>query len=336
MRETMVLLLSTSFCLLFRKRSLCFLSLLFLALGSFSTLGLVRPYRSYRSVRFPEGSLTHIQRSCTTLVLLSLNPNNDEESNEETHAKDISSESYDTSDDDDDDDDDNNEDDEDTVQAPPAVLRGDQIFLPRRLPLEILCSVKEKEHRRQERSLLKQLQEGDDAVRELRMFWRSQSGSSRKNEELLHQAATGIGDPSCWQESQEMLEGLCAENPTFLQPFALLSKLYCLMGRLEDSQTVALEVLKLKPWHFLAIETMVATSYALNQINTSVYWASRRLPPPSQVEKRREWIDRALTDSLDFENDLVIEERDLWEETGKNNNGDNSDSFQDEETDIWQ
>eukprot|EP00536_Pseudo-nitzschia_multiseries_P005231 jgi/Psemu1/12012/gm1.12012_g len=226
--------------------------------------------------------------------------------------------------------------DDDIVEVPPVPIRRDDLFLPRQLPVDVFHSVEEKRRRRHERSLLQQLEEGDEAVKELRLFWRSQLGSSRE-EDLLRKAATGIGDPSAWKESQDILEELCKEHPTFLHAFALLSKLYCLMGRLEDSQTMALEVLKLKPWHFLAIETMVATSYALNQINTSVYWASRRMPPPSRTEKRREWVDRALKDSLDYENGLTSFEQTIPGEQTEDTDYDcNNDSFRNEDTDSWQ
>ena len=82
------------------------------------------------------------------------------------------------------------------------------------------------------------------------------------------------------------------------------------MGRLEDSQSMALEVLRLKPWHILAIETMVATSYALNQIESAVYWATQRMPPPNETAKRKEWIHRAIEKSLEFENRLLEQQKD--------------------------
>jgi hypothetical protein len=199
-------------------------------------------------------------------------------------------------------------DNDDIVQALP-VTQQQNISLPRQLPNDILSSIEEKERREKERSLLAQVQEGDKAIKELRRLWGSQSGNSRE-EELLYQASRGIGSPTLWDESREILEKLTIENPTFLEPFARLSKLYCLMGRLEDSQIMALEVLKLKPWHILAIETMVATSYALNQIETSMHWASQRMPPPSKTKKRKEWIRRAMKSSLEFEYKLLGSERD--------------------------
>lgn len=225
-------------------------------------------------------------------------------------------------------------DNDDIVQTPPVTQQQD-ISLPRQLPNDILSSIEEKERRERERSLLAQVQEGDKAIKELRKLWGSQSGNSRE-EELLYQASRGIGNPTLWDESREILEKLTIENPTFLEPFARLSKLYCLMGRLEDSQIMALEVLKLKPWHILAIETMVATSYALNQIETSIHWASQRMPPPSKTEKRKEWIRRAMKSSLEFEYKLLGSERDEEQETeNDNDNSEDEYSFRIEK-DAWQ
>ena len=207
--------------------------------------------------------------------------------------------------------DDDDDDGDDTVRLPTGKSpRSPGVLLPRQLPRGVLVSAEESRRRATERSLLEALRDGDDAVGELRDFWRAQPRNYRDGDkhetehergERFREAALGIGDPSSWERSREVLESLCGEDPTFLQAFALLSKLYCLEGKLEDSRAVALEVLKLKPWHFLAIETMVATSYALNKINASVFWASRRLPPPGRAEQRSEWIDRAIGESLELE-----------------------------------
>lgn len=219
------------------------------------------------------------------------------------------------------------QDNDDIVQGPPIVPQK-EISLPRQLPNDILTSSEEKERRERERSILADIQEGDEAIKELRDFWGSQSGNACE-EELLYQAARGIGNPQLWDESLRILEKLTTENPTFLEPFARLSKLYCLMGRLEDSQTMALEILKLKPWHILAIETMVATSYALNQMTSSVYWASQRMPPQSETTKRKEWVHRAIESSLEFEKTLDQKRR------GGHSDGDDVYSFRVEE-DAWQ
>lgn len=223
-------------------------------------------------------------------------------------------------------------DNDDNVQALPVTRR---ISLPRQLPNDILNSIEEQQRRERERLLIAKIQEGDKAILELRQLWSLQSGNCRE-EELLNQAAKGIGDPRSWQESKEILERLTIQNPTFLEPFARLSKLYCLMGRLEDSQIMALEVLKLKPWHFIAIETMVATSYALSKIQTSLYWASRRMPPPSQTAKRREWIQRAIESSLEFEDKLLSTQGNEEQEIGDVDNDGNDEHLFRSKHDAWQ
>jgi len=227
----------------------------------------------------------------------------------------------------------NDLDDEDMNQIP-VVPSGKDIALPRQSPNYVLMSVEEKRRRERERSLLAQVQDGDKAIKELRVLWGSQSGDDLK-EELLYEASRGIGDPRLWETSRKILEKLTRENPTYLEPFARLSKLYCLMGKFEDSQTMALEVLKLKPWHILAIETMVATSYGLNQIESSLHWASQRMPPPSQTEKRKEWVRRAIENSLEFESKLVVESRVDDQETQNRKNIEDEHFFCFEK-DAWQ
>mmetsp|Transcript_18571 Transcript_18571/g.40434 ORF Transcript_18571/g.40434 Transcript_18571/m.40434 type:complete len:326 (-) Transcript_18571:1532-2509(-) len=325
MHQTIGLTVSAHCFLLIQKRCLLFKLLLLVTWGSVS-IGFLPPHKNRMGHGFTKGNLVPLQKSIAALIHSSTARNSGEENSEEMGDTDPSNGSDNFHDDDDDDDDD------DTVQTLPVAVPRDHIVIPRQLSRDLLSSIVEKKRRTIERSLLEKIQQGDDAIWELRDFWRSQSGSSRE-EELLNQAANGIGDPSSWENSKDILEGLCAENPTFLQPFALLSKLYCLMGRLEDSQTIALEVLKLKPWHFLAIETMVATSYALNQINTSVYWASRRMPPPSQSEKRKEWIDHAIKKSLDFEDELVSMRQIEEEESDYDGN---IEYLQNEDEDTWQ
>eukprot|EP00531_Pseudo-nitzschia_arenysensis_P002495 CAMPEP_0116128278 /NCGR_PEP_ID=MMETSP0329-20121206/7276_1 /TAXON_ID=697910 /ORGANISM="Pseudo-nitzschia arenysensis, Strain B593" /LENGTH=312 /DNA_ID=CAMNT_0003622409 /DNA_START=72 /DNA_END=1010 /DNA_ORIENTATION=+ len=227
----------------------------------------------------------------------------------------------------------NGKDNDDLVQAP-QIVPQQEISLPRQISYDVLTSFEEKERREKERILLAEIQEGDIALKELRNLWGSQSGDARE-EELLYQAARGIGNPQLWDESRSILEQLTKNNPTFLEPFARLSKLYCLMGRMEDSQTMALEVLKLKPWHILAIETMVATSYALNQIESSVYWASQRMPPPNQSTKRKEWIHRAIESSLEFEKTLKSQQDVDQKSQRGHSDGDDMYSFCVEE-DAWQ
>jgi len=111
--------------------------------------------------------------------------------------------------------------------------------LPKQLPKHIWNSVVEQQRREEERLLLaKVLDEGDEALQELRDFWGSQCDDPEQTE-LMYEAARGIGDPKKWRSSKTIFEKLCRENPTFLEPFARLTKLYCLMGKIKESQATA-------------------------------------------------------------------------------------------------
>jgi hypothetical protein len=289
---------------------------------AFLSVSLLRPPTNSMAHGFIERTIVIRRMQHSVLVHCKISQNGNQENNEDWEDEQRSSGNG------------NGIDNDDIVQALPVTQQQD-ISLPRQLPNDILTSIEEKQRRERERSLLAQVQKGDNAIKELRRLWGSQSGNSRE-EELLYQASRGIGDPTLWDESREILEKLTIENPTFLEPFARLSKLYCLMGRLEDSQIMALEVLNLKPWHILAIETMVATSYALNQIETSMHWASQRMPPPSQTEKRKEWIRRAMKSSLEFEYKLLVSQRDEEQETeSDDDNSEDEHSFLIEK-DAWQ
>ena len=309
--------------LLLEKQRRLFYLLLLLSRAFFS-IGLLRPRTNHFAAYGFQQTIAPRRTPSSVIAHSAVDRGDDQEKDDNKEDEEHSN------------DNDNDNDNDDIVQAPPVVSQQ-PIFLPRQLPKDILISIEEKQRRERERSLLKQVQEGDEAIQELRKLWGSQSGNSRE-EELLYQAAKGIGDPRSWDESKEILERLTSENPTFLEPFARLSKLYCLMGRLEDSQIMALEVLKLKPWHILTIETMVATSYALSRIESSFYWASRRMPPPSQTEKRKAWVSRAIEDSLEFEIELLSlqpEEEEEQETAKGKSNGDSGYLFLNEE-DAWQ
>ena len=61
---------------------------------------------------------------------------------------------------------------------------------------------------------------------------------------------------------------------------------------------MSLQVLDFKPWHFVALETMVAVSTAQRDDTMIALYKSRRLPPPSQgAKRRRQWVERALQDA---------------------------------------
>jgi hypothetical protein len=94
------------------------------------------------------------------------------------------------------------------------------------------------------------------------------------------------------------LEKLICSDPTYLEPYVRLSKLYCLQGRFEDSRIICEQVLLLKPWHYVALETMVAVNLVQENNEQLLKWASKRLPTPSRKELREKWVQQAIEDSI--------------------------------------
>jgi hypothetical protein len=153
----------------------------------------------------------------------------------------------------------------------------------------------ERERRRFEIELLSRLYTGDDAISEFKALWFFERGSEMQSQ--LFKADFAIGNPKNWEESENILNDLIRSDPTFLEPKVRLSKLCCLQGRFDDSLRLAQEVLELRPWHFVVLDTMVAVYTGKGNTDMAQMWASRRLPTPSQREKRKLWVDRALRDA---------------------------------------
>ena len=82
-----------------------------------------------------------------------------------------------------------------------------------------------------------------------------------------------------------------------IRPFVRLAKLYCLQGKWEESETLNWHCLQVKPWHYVALETMVACHVAQQHVRAARIWSSRRLPTPSSRERRIEWVNNALRDA---------------------------------------
>jgi hypothetical protein len=155
----------------------------------------------------------------------------------------------------------------------------------------------ELENRKAEMLLIARLlSKGDKAIAEFKHHWFSERGEEAKA--TLVKADFNIGKgPDYWPEAEVSFLKLVADDPTFLEPKVRLSKLYCLQAEFSEAEKLSQQVLDSKPWHFVAIETMVAVSTAQGKTTLAELWKSRRLPNPSQAERRNEWVERALLDA---------------------------------------
>ena len=122
------------------------------------------------------------------------------------------------------------------------------------------------------------------------------------------------------------------DDPTYIEPYVRLSKLYCLQGRFNESRNICQHVLTYRPWHYVALETMVAVNLAIDDDDNQklMLWASRRLPTPSQGELRKKWVEQAIEDSL------RIQQEGTTTIGGDNNNNNNDERKQDFDESSWQ
>ena len=175
--------------------------------------------------------------------------------------------------------------------------------------------------REQEIELLEELKDGDDDIskHKFRDLWYGEKGDDTYD--TMIQIWKDMGHPNTWSIAEEKLLKLVKDEPTYIQPFALLSKLYCLQGKFDDSKIICEAILKIKPYHFMVIETMIANCYgsiaskgqqqgdekdggAAADTGTVVavddeiqmqLWLMKRLPPPQPSALRIEWVKRAVS-----------------------------------------
>ena len=165
------------------------------------------------------------------------------------------------------------------------------VALPEEAPLTTI----ERERRQTEIELLADLLNGDKVVSGLKDLWFSERGKTVRTQMLKGDFA--IGDPVKWEESERILTELVEEDRTYLEPYVRLSKLYLLQARINQAEAICKQVLLLRPWHFVAIETMIAVYAAKGDSKKVRQWSQRRLPTPSDKERRKEWVERALYDA---------------------------------------
>jgi len=189
-----------------------------------------------------------------------------------------------------------------------------------------LATRQELEFRQQERILIQELLQGDEAVAKLRQLWFAERGPAM--EAQLYEADSWIGKGGTrdnWTKAEEILFQLIQQDPTFFEPFVRLSKLYTLQGRFADSQQICLSLHQAKPWHYVVLETMVVNTMVLEHNRDLQTWASKRLPPPSLSKERKEWVTRAIQDSMRLEKEQkeALEQMKMEDEKDDNDITDN-------------
>jgi hypothetical protein len=104
-----------------------------------------------------------------------------------------------------------------------------QVPLPKATPF---WTTMDRKRRETEKQLLAELFNGDEVIPEFKKLWFSERGL--RVEKLMYQAELGIGHPQQWKLTNLILTQLIEEDPTYLEPYVRLSKLYCSQGRFEE------------------------------------------------------------------------------------------------------
>lgn len=183
----------------------------------------------------------------------------------------------------------------DDESNPPDTGAGGESITHLQVPLPQVTpfwTAMERKRREIEAQLLGELYKGDEVIPEFKKIWYAERG--RAVELLMVQAEAGVGRPETFSKAEDIYTQLVHDDPTYLEPYARLSKLYCLQGRFRESEMLCREVLKIRPFHFVVLETMVAVSVAQNKAQQAQLWGAKRLPVPSKEGERRNWVDKAV------------------------------------------
>ena len=149
-------------------------------------------------------------------------------------------------------------------------------------------------HRRMlEIELMKSLEKSDDAINELMHLWMYENDASMAHEleDMQDECSPGM------RYEEHRLLDMIRQFPTWAEPRARLALLFFFQGRTHDSYDVAIDTLKLKPWHFEIYPLLVLLSLRKGEFGQALAWARRALPPhrPDGPNKRRnEWIRIAV------------------------------------------
>ena len=103
---------------------------------------------------------------------------------------------------------------------------------------------------------------------------------------------------------EQQLRAMMDQYPTWAEPRARLAMLLFMKGISDEARDLALEALKLKPWHFDVYPLLITLSLRCQDMGQALYWARQSLPtyrPNSAGNRKRlkAWVDRALAQASD-------------------------------------
>jgi len=151
--------------------------------------------------------------------------------------------------------------------------------------------------KRLEIDLLESLADSDDAIEELVHLWMHENTAD--DAMVLTAMETQCSDGLI--EEEKTLRSMVLENPHWVEPRVRLALLLFYKGQTEQSYQVAIEALRLKPWHFEICHVFVLLSLRQQDMGQALYWARRGLPSlygktdsDSVSRRRKGWVQRAL------------------------------------------
>ena len=159
-------------------------------------------------------------------------------------------------------------------------------------------------HRRQlEMALLDDLRESNDALDALTSLWMNERGKDSADKLISMQEECSAG---LFEEEAQLLE-MMEKYPNWAEPRVRLGLLYFYKGRTKDSYRLALEALKIKPWHIEAPQLLIMVCLRNEDLKQALYWARRSLPRMTEsimeldkerfFRRRSVWVDNALREA---------------------------------------
>lgn len=133
----------------------------------------------------------------------------------------------------------------------------------------------ERQRRQVELQLIDSLRESDDALDELMHLWITERDAESATMILQMQESCSKG----LVEEEWALREMMTRYPTWAEPVIRFATVLYYKGRTEESYEVALQALRLKPWHYEAPQLLVLLALRVQDRVQALFWARRGLPP---------------------------------------------------------
>jgi tetratricopeptide (TPR) repeat protein len=148
-------------------------------------------------------------------------------------------------------------------------------------------------HRRElEMNLLASLADSDGAIEELMHLWMYEHGSDAANAliEMEEVASPGL------EREQAILTEMLEAYPTWVENQVRLATLLYYKGETQQSRQIVRDALKIKPWHFEAVQLLVMLALRDGDLGKAIVVARQSLPPLGS-KRRDKWVNGAVREA---------------------------------------